>query len=133
MAMGRAIRCRRGKSTWTLSHCAWKPAKKSSRLAGEVRYIQRRAADHTGRVISIGQLILFSTKTGDAWLLDPSDQLAARLARDGDPEPIHIEETDTTFAIGWKGHYRIEGPAFVYVDRDTGRTSTILGYPTNQL
>jgi hypothetical protein len=48
-------------------------------------------------------------------------------------EPIHIEETDTTFAIGWKGHYRIEGPAFVYVDRDTGRTSTILGYPTHQL
>ena len=42
---------------------------KSFRLAGEVRYIQRRAADHTGRVISIGQLILFSTKTGDAWLL----------------------------------------------------------------
>ena len=83
---------------------------KSFRLAGEVRYIQRRAADYTGRVISIGQLILFSTKTGDAWL---PDQLAARLARDGDPEPIHIEETDTTFAIGWKGHYRIEGPAFV--------------------
>ena len=86
---------------------------KSFRLAGEIRYIQRRAADHTRRVINIGQLILFSTKTGDAWLLDPSDQLAARLARDGDPEPIHIEETDTTFAIGWKGHYRIEGPAFV--------------------
>src|SRR6202007_897854 len=106
---------------------------KSFRLAGEVRYIQRRAADHTGRVISIGQLILFSTKTGDAWLLGPSDPLAARLAGDGDPEPIHIEETDTTFAIGWKGHYRIEGPAFVYVDRDTGRTSTILGYPTHQL
>ena len=42
---------------------------------------------------------------------DPSDQLAARLARDGDPEPIHIDETDTTFAIGWKGLYRIEGPA----------------------
>jgi hypothetical protein len=91
---------------------------KSFRLADEVRYIQRRAADHTGRVISIGQLILFSSKSGDAWLLDPSDQLAARLARDGDPEPIHIDETDTTFAIGWKGHYRIDGPAFIYVDRD---------------
>ena len=51
----------------------------------------------------------------------------------GTPKPIHIEETDTTFAIGWKGHYRIEGPAFVYVDRDTGRPSTILGYPTHQL
>jgi len=106
---------------------------KSFRLADEVRYIQRRAADHTGRVISIGQLILFSSKSGDAWLLDPSDQLAARLARDGDPEPIHIDETDTTFAIGWKGRFRIEGPAFIYVDRDTGRISTILGYPTHQL
>ena len=38
---------------------------KSFRLADEVRYIQRRAADHTGRVISIGQLILFSSKSGD--------------------------------------------------------------------
>ena len=67
---------------------------KSFRLTDEVRYIQRRAADHTGRVISIGQLILFSSKSGDAWLLDPSDQLAARLARDGDAEPIHIDVTD---------------------------------------
>jgi len=105
----------------------------SVRLADEVRYIQRRAADHDGRVVTVGQLVLFSTETGDAWLLDPADQLAARLARDGDPEPIHIEENDTTFAIGWKGRYRIEGPAFIYVDHDTGQLSTILGYPTHQL
>ena len=60
---------------------------------------------------------------------------AARLpeARDGDPEPIHIEETDTTFAIGWKGRYRIEGPRLHYVDYDTGQLSTILGYPTHLL
>ena len=62
-----------------------------------------------GRVVTVGQLILFSTETGDAWLLDPTDRLAARLARDGEGEPIHIEETDTTFAIGWTGRYRIEG------------------------
>src|SRR6202007_960071 len=74
---------------------------KSFRLADEVRYIQRRAAEHDERIVTIGQLIFFSTATGDAWLLDPSDHLAARLARDGAPEPIHIDETDTTFAIGW--------------------------------
>jgi hypothetical protein len=60
-------------------------------------------------------------------------QLAARLARDGESEPIHIEETDTTFAIAWKGRYRIDGSAFVYSDRDTGRFTTILGYPTDKL
>ena len=54
---------------------------KSFRLADEVRYIQRRAAEHDGRIVTIGQLVLFSTETGDAWLLDPPDHLAARLAR----------------------------------------------------
>ena len=76
---------------------------KSFRLAVEVRYIQRRAADRHGRVVAVGQLVLFSTETGDAWLLDPSDQLAARLARDGDP------------------------------DRQTRRVLTIFGYPTHLL
>jgi hypothetical protein len=82
---------------------------------------------------SLGQLILFSTKTGDAWLLDPADRLAARLARDAESEPIHIEETDSTFAIGWKGRYRIEGQAFVYSHDDTGRVATMHGYPTAKL
>ena len=85
---------------------------KGFRLAEEVRYIQNKAAEHDGRVVTLGQLILFSTDTGDAWLLDVADQLAAPLARDGDPEPLHLEETDTSFAIGWKGEYRIEGTAF---------------------
>ena len=106
---------------------------RSFRLADEVRYIQRRAADHDSRIVTIGQLVLFATQTGDAWLLDPADQLALRLAQDGNSEAIHIEESDTTFAIAWKGRYRIEGRAFIYSDRDTGRTTTILGYPTDKL
>jgi len=61
---------------------------KSFHLADEVRYIQRRAAEHDERIVSVGQLVLFSTETGDAWLLDALDHLAARVARDGDPEPI---------------------------------------------
>ena len=52
---------------------------------------------------------------------------------DGESEPIHIEETDTTLAIGWKGRYRIDGPAFVYADNDSGRVTTVLGYPIEQL
>jgi hypothetical protein len=98
-----------------------------------VRYIQRRAADHDSRIVTVCQPVLFSTETGDAWLLDPADRLAARLAQDGQSEAIYIKETDTTFAIAWKGRYRIEGPAFIYSDRDTGRTITILGYPTDKL
>jgi hypothetical protein len=105
----------------------------SFRLADEVRYIARRAAEHDGRVVTIGQLTLFSSETGDAWIIDREEHLALRLARQGDPEPFHIEETETSFAIDWKGHYRIEGAAFVYTDRDTGRTTTVVGYPTDKL
>jgi hypothetical protein len=106
---------------------------KDFRLAEEIRYIQRRAAEHNGRFVTVGSLALFSTNTGDAWLLDSEDHLALRLARDGDPEDVHFEETDTQFAIGWKGNYRIDGNAFVYIDRDTGRIVTILGYPVRRI
>jgi hypothetical protein len=106
---------------------------KGFRLADEVRHIQRCAARHDGRIVTIGQLIFFSTQTGDAWLLDAEDKLAAQLARDGEPEPIDIEETDANFTIDWKGHYRIEGAAFVFVDRKTRGTRAILGYPTQKL
>ena len=77
--------------------------------------------------------MLFSSETGDAWLIDRDDHLALRLARQGDPEPFRIEETETSFAIDWQGHYRIEGAAFIYADRDTGRVTTVLGYPTDKL
>jgi hypothetical protein len=106
---------------------------KDFRLADEIRYIQRRAATYDGRFVTVGPLALFSTDTGDAWLLDPADHLAARLAQDGDPEPIHFEETDTTFAIGWKGNYRVDGDAFIFIDSDSARIVTILGYPTDRI
>ena len=106
---------------------------KDFQLADEIRYIQRRASEHDGRFVTVGPLALFSTDTGDAWLLDAADHLAVRLARDGDPEDVYIEESDTRFAIGWKGQYRVEGEAFVYIDRDTGRMVTILGYPVRRI
>jgi hypothetical protein len=63
----------------------------------------------------------------------PQINLLARLARDGDPEAIDFEEADTNFAIGWKGNYCIEGRAFVYADRESGRVTAILGYPTAKI
>src|SRR5215470_2904696 len=106
---------------------------KDFRLAEEVRYIQRRAAAYDARFVTVGTLALFSTDTGDAWLLDPGDHLAARIARDGAAEPIPFEETETSFAIEWKGNYRIDGDFFVYIDRNSARIVSVLGYPTAQI
>ena len=46
-------------------------AGKDFRLAEEIDYIQSRAAERDGRLVTVGPLVLFSTETGDAWLLDP--------------------------------------------------------------
>ena len=105
----------------------------SLHLAKEVRSIQRRAAEHDGRIVSIGALVFFSTDTGDAWILEPADQLAARLAAGGDPLPVHIEETETSYAIGWQGRYRIEGQMFIFEDTGLHRLAAIQGYPVQRL
>ena len=105
----------------------------SFHLIDEVHYIQERAAEQNSRVITLAQWLLFSTQTGDAWLLEPADHLAVPLAREGDPLPVYIEETDKNFTIGWTGTYRIDGPAFVYSEGNSGRIRTILGYPTRHI
>jgi hypothetical protein len=56
-----------------------------------------------------------------------------KARRNGETEPIQIEETGINFSIDWPGSYRIEGPAFVYADRESGRVVTILGYPVDKL
>jgi len=100
------------------------------RLADEIRYIQRRAAQCDSRIVTVGQLVLFSTQTGDAWVLDPADHLAMPVARDGQPLPAQMVETSKKFVIGWTGQYRIDGDAFVYADNESKGVRAILGYPT---
>lgn len=106
---------------------------KDFRLADEVRYIQRRAAQSDGRIVSVGPLILFSTETGDAWMLDPVDHLATPIARQRTALSVHIEDTHQNFAVQWTGNYQIDGDLFLYREKDSGNTRTIFGYPTARI
>jgi hypothetical protein len=106
---------------------------RSFRLADEVRYIQSRAAEHDSRIVTIGQLLLFSAESGDAWLLDVTDQLATPIACDGDPLSFRIEESDTNFSVNWMGSYRIDDEAFTYREKNSGKVRSIIGYPTRQI
>lgn len=108
-------------------------SRQSLHLAKEIRSIQRRAAEQDGRIVTIGPLVFFSTDTGDAWMLEPADQLAAKLAVAGDPLPMLFEESDTRFAIGWQGHYRFDGLTFIYEDTESRRLVAIQGYPVEGL
>lgn len=97
-------------------------------ITGEADYIIARAQAYEARVVSPGPLIFFSTETGDAWVLDPADNLALCLARDGERQSFTMTETGTQFAIDWQANYQIEGEQFIVFNK-SGQTRTIIGYP----
>ena len=56
---------------------------KDFRLAKEINTFKRQAADTMGSFVTIGPLAFFSTETGDAWMLEPSNQLLPARPRRG--------------------------------------------------
>ena len=74
-------------------------------IAGEADYIVARAMAEDARVLSLQPLVLFSTGTGDAWMLDAEDSLALPLAAAGTRLPFVITETLERFAIEWAGSF----------------------------
>lgn len=95
----------------------------------EVDYMIGRALMCDARMVTLGKLILFSIDAGDAWMLDVEDSLALCLARNGVRQPFGITETKTNFAIQWDRSFAIENDCFVTLERKTGRTSAVMGYP----
>ena len=101
-------------------------------FAGEAEYIISRAQQRDARVVRLGSIVLFSTETGDAWMLDPEDNLAMCLARDGAKQDYMLIETEDSFRIGWKEQYEIQDDMFTVALAD-GRVHTIMGYPTEEI
>ena len=103
-------------------------------LRDEVEYICGLASKDESRVIGFNQLVLFSTGTGDAWMLDWEDELAICLMKDGDRRPFEVGESDRQFAIHWQGRYHIEGEVFTYIDNENPiHARAIVGYPTDAI
>lgn len=101
-------------------------------ISKEADYIIQRAQESDTRIVRLGVLVLFSTVSGDAWLLDIEDGLALCLAKEGERQPFRIKETPTKFNIEWVANYRIEDEKFVVIER-SGQARTIIGYPTREI
>ncbi len=101
-------------------------------MTKEANYIIERAQESDTRIVSIGPLVFFSTETGDAWILDPSESLALCLARAGERQTFDIIETPTQFAVDWQANFQIEDDQFIVFEKD-GQTRAIMGYPIREL
>jgi hypothetical protein len=120
-----------GRSQHPKTQQRW-PAREEVGMPREFKRIIRLAQDGEECIVRQGDLICFSSQSGDAWLLDPQDGLALCLARDGERQPNAVRETSSGFAVEWTGRFTIDGESFVVIE-ETGRSRAILGYPTRQI
>lgn len=102
-------------------------AREEVNIVREAELAVQRAVRRETRIVTIGPLIFFSTESGDAWVLDPGDGLARRLANDGTSLPHGIHETAESFGVEWQYEYEFDGDAMI-VRGDAG-TRVITGYP----
>ncbi|MDQ3620958.1 MAG: SEC-C domain-containing protein [Verrucomicrobiota bacterium] len=98
----------------------------------EARAIQRKALDGQTSIVRLGEILFFSTESGDAWMLDVNDGEAACLARDYEKWPIPILETETSFSVEWSASYAIRGELFIVVEPG-GSSRAIAGYPIREI
>lgn len=101
-------------------------------MTREARHIAGCAARGEIRIVTIGPLLFFSTETCDAWVLDPGDQMARCLVREGMTSSFGITETPEQFAVEWTATYQIEGELMIFT-YGTGRTSIVAGYPVDEI
>jgi hypothetical protein len=128
----RALNARRQRQAASATLSVISPS--ATHLRDEVDSICKRASSGDSRVIGFDKLILFSTQTGDAWMLDWEDELATCLMKAGTPQPFEFGETDRQFTIQWQGRYHIAAGLFTYIDNQTPTHARVIGgYPTEAI
>jgi hypothetical protein len=78
----------------------------SAELRGEATAVM------TGPELEVGPFVLFSTGIGDAWLLEPDEQLAMCLVWQGARREIGIKDDPARMEIAWDGEYELLGDFF---------------------
>jgi hypothetical protein len=111
---------------------ARKASVRTDQLIREIDAIIDAAESRSAKVVTFGALVLFSTDSGDAWVLDPEDASALCLAQDGERQHVDIVNTGPAYQIGWSARFSIEEENFV-VTENSGRVRTVTGYPTEAI
>jgi hypothetical protein len=108
-------------------------------LDAECEIILRAAREGIDKMIVTGPevlpvpLVLFASQ-GDAWLLDPEDNLAMCLMFRGQKMEREFRDSARQIGIAWDGPFRLDGDGFaVDTEHPAIGTRVILGYPLDDL
>lgn len=108
-------------------------------LDAECEIILRAASEGTNKIIVTGPevlpvpFVLFAS-LGDAWLLDPEEELALCLMFRGEKLTRGFRDHARQIEIAWDGSFRLDGDGFaVRTEHPVIGTRVILGYPLDEL
>jgi len=96
----------------------------------EVAKLQQAAANHEETLKVIGVFIFFSTKEGDAWLLELTDMDAVVVARAGQAIEVEINESPETIEVNWSHQFSVKGKTFTATAYADKAVETHTTYPT---
>lgn len=108
-------------------------------LDAECEIILRAAHEGIDKIIVTGPeilpvpFVLFASQ-GDAWLLDPDENLALCLMFHGQAMERVFRDSARQIEIAWDGSFRLDGEGFaVQTEHPAIGTRVILGYPLDDL
>lgn len=108
-----------------------RPAIPSVRV--EVEKIQESAGAKKAAVLALGVFVLFSTASGDAWLLEVTDMDAIQVARGGEKLAVQIEENPETIEFNWTHKFDVKNKQFVLTSYKDKSEDIREDYPTHTI
>ncbi|MGX9728078.1 MAG: SEC-C domain-containing protein [Candidatus Electronema sp. VV] len=102
-------------------------------LLGEVAKIQQVAQRWQEICRALGVFILFSTKDGDAWVLETTERDAFQAAAAGQPLPPPVQEELEMIEVDWSHAFALRGRSFVLTSHVDGVETVIEAAPVQQI
>lgn len=102
-------------------------------LQAEIEKIQAAARDGKDIVLELGVFILWSSKGGDAWLLEITDSDAVQVAAAGQVLDVPIDENPETIAINWSHTFAIRDRGFYLTAYADKKESCLAEAPTQRI
>lgn len=95
--------------------------------------IAQEALNKLEKIKVLGVFVLFSTNTGDAWLLEVTDKDAIRIANKGKMCALELDENPETIMINWSHKFSIANKKFVTTAYRNKRKSEYENYPVAKI
>jgi len=102
-------------------------------LKNEIESIQQSAVAKKKSLHALGVFILFSTESGDGWLLEITDMDALQVAAGGEKLEVELVENPETIEVNWSHKFTVKNKKFITTAYADKNVTTYDDYPTHRI